>query len=75
MIDVAVTNRKLRRRAEGIVADLVGCAPREAAALLDRADGEVKTAVLMGLRDIDAPTARARLEAANGLLREALGSD
>jgi N-acetylmuramic acid 6-phosphate etherase len=72
MIDVAVTNRKLRGRAEGIVADIVGCAPEHAAELLDAADEEVKTAVLMGLADIDASTARARLDAADGYLRAAL---
>lgn len=72
MIDVAVTNRKLRLRAEGIVADLVGCDRAAASDLLDAADLEVKTAVLMGLADVDAPTARARLEAADGYLRQAL---
>ncbi len=72
MIDVAVTNAKLRRRAEGIVADLVGCDSVRAAALLDAADEEVKTAVLMGLAGIDADVARARLAASDGYLRRAL---
>ena len=72
MIDVAVTNRKLRQRAETIVGDLVGCDPGRAAELLDAADQEVKTAVLMGLADIDAPAARTRLEATRGVLRDAL---
>ena len=72
MVDVAVINQKLRRRAEGIVADLVGCAPETAAELLDAADLEVKTAVLMGLADVDAVTSRARLDAAGGYLRQAL---
>ena len=72
MVDVAVTNQKLRRRAEGIVADLVECTPQAAAELLDAADQEVKTAVLMGLGSVDADTARARLDAAGGYLRQAL---
>ena len=72
MIDVAVTNAKLRTRAQNIVADLVGCDPEAAAALLDEADLEVKTAVLMGLARIDAAAARARLEAVDGYLRLAL---
>jgi N-acetylmuramic acid 6-phosphate etherase len=67
-----VTNQKLRRRAEGIVVDLVGCDASAAGALLDAAGGEVRTAVLMGLADIDASTARARLKAADGRLRDAL---
>jgi N-acetylmuramic acid 6-phosphate etherase len=72
MIDVAVTNTKLRRRAEAIVADVVGCDASTAAALLDAAHGEVKTAVLMGLTDVDATAARARLREADGYLRRAL---
>ncbi len=72
MIDVAVTNAKLRRRAEGIVADVVGCDASTAAALLDAADDEVKTAVLMGLTGLDATAARAQLLEAGGYLRRAL---
>jgi len=75
MIDVAVGNEKLRARAEGIVADLVGCAPHAAAELLDAADEEVKTAVLMGLAGVEAPTARARIAAADGSLRVALAAE
>jgi N-acetylmuramic acid 6-phosphate etherase len=73
MIDVTVTNRKLRRRAVGIVADLTDRSEEDAAALLAAADDEVKTAVLMGHQGIDATTARRRLAAAGGRLREALG--
>jgi N-acetylmuramic acid 6-phosphate etherase len=74
MIDVAVTNRKLRLRAIGIVADLVDCDQDRAASLLDAADEEVKTAVLMGLANLDADAARARLERSRGVLREALAA-
>ena len=73
MVDVSVSNTKLRERAEGIVADLVGCDRAAAAELLDAADEEVKTAVLMGLAGIRASEARSRLEAADGYLRRALG--
>jgi N-acetylmuramic acid 6-phosphate etherase len=69
---VTVSNAKLRHRAESIVADLVGCQPEAAAELLEAADQEVKTAVLMGLAGIDATTARERLHAADGYLRKAL---
>jgi N-acetylmuramic acid 6-phosphate etherase len=72
MIDVLVTNRKLRDRAVGIVADLVGCPREEAVRLLEAADDEVKTAVLMGLAGLDPQDARTSLSAANGLLRDAL---
>jgi N-acetylmuramic acid 6-phosphate etherase len=72
MIDVLVTNRKLRARAVGIVADLVGCGEEDAASLLGEAGDEVKAAVLMGLAGMDAPAARAALERAGGVLRVAL---
>jgi len=75
MIDVAVTNRKLRRRAEGIVADLVGCDAADAARLLDAADQEVKVAVLMGLANLDASGARAALTTVRDDLRAALAAN
>ncbi len=74
MIDVAVTNQKLRRtrrRASSPTSSAVIQA-RAAAELLDAADEEVKTAVLMGLADVDAATARARLDAVDGVLRSAI---
>jgi N-acetylmuramic acid 6-phosphate etherase len=72
MIDVAVTNDKLRARATGIVRDLVGVADATASELLQAAGFEVRTAVLMGLRDLSAEDARRRLEASGGRLRDAL---
>lgn len=72
MIDVAVTNRKLRARAIGMVADLVGCDAERAAGLLEAAGDEVKTAVLMGMAGLDPTAARARLAVAGGILRDAL---
>jgi N-acetylmuramic acid 6-phosphate etherase len=72
MIDVAVTNAKLRRRAIGIVGDLVGTDPGTAERLLDASGLEVRTAVLMGRHDLTADEARARLRATGGRLRDAL---
>lgn len=72
MIDVRVTNRKLRARAQGIVASLVGCGPERAAQLLDDAGQEVRTAVLMGLAGIQADPARAALARSKGDLRGAI---
>lgn len=72
MIDLRVTNHKLRVRAQGIVADLVGCDPARAVQLLDEAGQDVRTAVLMGLAGIDADGAQAALARSNGDLRGAL---
>ena len=69
MIDVAVTNAKLRRRAVGIVADLAGVTATDAERLLDESGLEVRTAVRMGLDGIGPDEARARLAASGGSLR------
>jgi N-acetylmuramic acid 6-phosphate etherase len=41
-------NAKLRRRAEAIVSEIVRCPEGDAARYLDQADGDVKTAILVG---------------------------
>jgi N-acetylmuramic acid 6-phosphate etherase len=48
MVDMRARNAKLRRRAQGIVATIVGCTNDDASRHLDAADGDVKTAVLIG---------------------------
>jgi N-acetylmuramic acid 6-phosphate etherase len=49
MVDMRARNAKLRRRAEVIVSEIVRCPERDAARYLDQAEGDVKTAVLLGL--------------------------
>src|SRR6185436_20805271 len=44
MVDMRARNAKLRRRAEGMVRQIVGCPAGDAARHLERADGDVKTA-------------------------------
>ncbi len=48
MVDMRARNAKLRRRAETIVAAILGCSGPQAVELLDQADGDVKMAVLLG---------------------------
>jgi len=68
MVDLVVTNAKLRARAERLVAEL-GSAPIEiAASVLDAADGEVKTAIVMARRGLEPDEAREALAGANGRL-------
>jgi N-acetylmuramic acid 6-phosphate etherase len=43
------SNAKLRRRAEVMVSEIVGCSESEAARFVDAAGGGVKMAVLLGL--------------------------
>jgi len=49
MVSMRASNVKLLRRAEVIVSQIVGCAENHAAKFVERADGDVKIAVLLGL--------------------------
>ena len=72
MVDVQPSNRKLRDRAIRIVAAATESDREAAADLLERAGNEVKTAILMGLLGLDASEARAKLQATDGVIRDAL---
>jgi N-acetylmuramic acid 6-phosphate etherase len=72
MVDVVATNDKLRARVRRIVAAASGAPPDRVEAALDEADGNAKVAIVALVREIDAPSARARLEAAHGDVRKAL---
>lgn len=71
MVDMRVTNAKLRRRAIGIVAELAGVESDSAEAALDASDNAIKLAVLVA-RGMDLEQARRLLDAAGGNLRTAL---
>lgn len=75
MVDVQATNDKLRDRSIRIVAEAVETDRQTATNLLDASSGKVKTAILMGLLDLDASDADMRLERADGVIRSALYSD
>jgi N-acetylmuramic acid 6-phosphate etherase len=49
MVDMRARNAKLRRRAEAMVSEIVRCPAEDAARYLMQADGDLKTAVLIGL--------------------------
>jgi len=49
MVNMRARNTKLLRRAEVIVSQIVGCDAKGAAELVQRAEGEVKVAILLGL--------------------------
>jgi N-acetylmuramic acid 6-phosphate etherase len=73
MVDVRVTNAKLRDRATRIVEQVAGADPAQAAAALAAAGDDAKLAVTMLRTGASTDEARARLEAADGHLRRALG--
>jgi len=49
MVSMRASNAKLLRRAEVIVCQIVGCGENDAAKFVERAEGDVKIAVLLGL--------------------------
>ena len=72
MVDLRVSNAKLRDRGGRIVAELCGVDRAAADDLLRRADGHVKLAVVMGRLGLDADAAEVLLERSGGRLRDAL---
>jgi N-acetylmuramic acid 6-phosphate etherase len=72
MVDLQLTNAKLRERARRILMLSTGVGYEEAAEALDRAGGHVKTALVMLKLGLDAARARQRLEQAGGFVRRAL---
>jgi len=72
MVDVRATNRKLARRALEMVRHATGLDDAAAQELLERCDGEVKTAILVGRAQLSPPAARARLAAHGNVLSAAL---
>ena len=74
MVDVAVTNNKLRDRALRILRDLANLDRSEASALLEASGGSVKTALLMAAAGLNAHDANCHLARHHGHLRRALAA-
>ncbi|MAD33375.1 MAG: N-acetylmuramic acid 6-phosphate etherase [Planctomycetes bacterium] len=72
MVDVKATNEKLRARSVRIVAQACRCEHVVAQRALERADGQVKVAIVARLRDVGAQRAAALLERHGGSVRAAL---
>jgi N-acetylmuramic acid 6-phosphate etherase len=75
MVDVSATNEKLRRRARRILREVAGVDDEIAAHALEAAGWETKTALVALLARVDAETARARLAANAGRVRDAVNGD
>ncbi len=73
MVDVRLTNAKVRRRAVRIVRDAAGVDEEIAAAALAAAGGHAKTAIVALLAGVDAAEAVVRLDRARGHVRAAIG--
>jgi N-acetylmuramic acid 6-phosphate etherase len=74
MVDVVAGNAKLRARARRAVALATDAPDAEVDAALEAAGGDAKVAIVSLLAGLDAAAARARLEAAGGVVRRSLGA-
>ena len=73
MVDVQINSEKLRDRGRRIVSSVTGLDHDEADALLHRAKGSVKIAIVMQKAGLTYARARARLRTAHDSVREAIG--
>jgi N-acetylmuramic acid 6-phosphate etherase len=75
MVDLTATNEKLTLRSCRIVSGMLGIDPADAQVLLDRCDGEVKTAIVAGRQNVSPEAARQLLSDADGHLRRVLDKE
>jgi N-acetylmuramic acid 6-phosphate etherase len=72
MIDLQMTNLKLKERAKRIVMTITNVPYERAAEVLEQADGHVKTALVMIKAGVDRSEAARRLQRADGFVRAAI---
>ena len=72
MIDLQMTNQKLRERSKRIVMTITGVGYEEAADYLEKAEGHVKTALVMIKAGVGRDEAQRRLQQADGFVRAAI---
>lgn len=72
MVDLMLTNNKLKERAKRIIMMFADVSYEEASRLLEDAGGHVKTALLMALADLTKEQARQLLDVHSGFIRKAL---
>jgi anhydro-N-acetylmuramic acid kinase len=74
MVDLKVSNNKLKKRAVNIIMALTGSTEEQASVVLEKAEGSVKLALLMQMKKIGISEAKPLLEKHKGFLRKALSS-
>ena len=72
MIDLQMTNKKLVERSKRIIMTITGSSYEESSEYLKKADGHVKTALVMIKANVDVKEARKRLEKTGGFVRKAI---
>jgi N-acetylmuramic acid 6-phosphate etherase len=72
MVDLQLTNQKLVERSKRIIRMATGVDYDTAAEALQKANGHVKSAIVMLAAKVDLPEAQRRIAAAGGFVREAI---
>jgi N-acetylmuramic acid 6-phosphate etherase len=72
MVDLQLTNRKLKERALRIIMTATGIDYESAGEVLTKANGHVKTALVMIKTGVTAKEAKKKLKAAQGFVRTAI---
>lgn len=72
MVDLSVSNIKLKERAKNIVATITETSSEEVGRLLEEAQFEVKPAIVMIQADVSFKEAKQSIAEANGFVREAI---
>lgn len=72
MIDLMMTNNKLKERSKRIVMTITGLSYDESEKYLNAAKGHVKTALVMILANVDYENAKRRLTLSEGIVRKAI---
>jgi N-acetylmuramic acid 6-phosphate etherase len=72
MIDLQMTNKKLVERSKKIVMTITGLGYDEASIALEKANGHVKTALVMIKANVDYKDAKERLKKSDGFVRKAI---
>jgi len=72
MVDLKATNNKLRDRSIRIVSEMTGLSKSDSARLIKKANGKVKTAIVMHFRNVDSQKAIKILNTCGQSLRKAI---
>ena len=73
MINVSMSNQKLRERGKHMLQEILGVKPNEAERLIEASGSNLKAAVIMGATGCNRKDAEKRLAESNGNLRTVLG--
>ncbi|MGH7495457.1 MAG: N-acetylmuramic acid 6-phosphate etherase [bacterium] len=72
MVDLRLTSEKTAERSKRVVMMMTGLNYQASEELINRANGHVKTALVMALANVPAEEARAKLQKADGFIRRAI---